>query len=413
MRTFIPPKKNRFIYWVCSFFSDFILKKIDNISEVVFSSSDLALLKSLKEKRVLIFSNHPTHVEPKLMFYLGKLMESSFNIMASRIVFSWAYGLFGFIIRRTGGYSIIPAANDIVSFRYSVKILSQDSGKLVIFPEGAPVSQENTTLMPLQDGFSFLSMMSLDRIRKKNFNGDICVLPVFCFYVYDASVDDIKANINERIEWLEKYYGIKTNYNENNDIIEFILKLSLLILERYETIYNIEPKSNEKLQCRWERLRQCILDKLAVAYNIENYDEEESSISKLRRISGIIQLHNIKYEIETPLTFSKKEKKENKKDLENIINIIIFDDAQLIDNPSYERCLEFLDRFEKISKKKKAYPPLLPRKVHIKIGNSFYISEYYSKEKSKRKVLMEAIRNRIKKELQDLLTNMEHLSHKL
>ena len=412
MRAFIPAKKNRFIYWIFSYFSDFILKKTDNISGVILNSNDIALLKSLQEKRILIFSNHPTHVEPKLMFYLGKLMGSPFNLMASRIIFNWVYGLFGFVIRRAGGYSIIPAANDMVSFKYSIKILSQDSGKLVIFPEGTPVSKENTSLMPFQDGFSFLSMISLDKIRQKNPDGDICVIPVFCFYVYDASVDDMKVNINERIKWMEKYYGIETDYKKNVDIIESILKLSLCILKQYEKMYNIEPKT-DNLQYRWEKLRHHILDKLAVVYNIKNYNQKENVILKLRKIHGIVELHEIKNDIKNAPKFNKKEQNENKENLENITNIIVFDDAQLINNPSYEKCFEYLDRFEKISKKKKAYPPSLPRKAHLKIGNNFQVSEYYSKERSKRKILMESITNRVKKELQDLLTEMNSLSHKL
>ena len=383
-----------------------------NLVKISISDKDIELLKNLKEQRVIIFSNHPTNIEPIMIFYLSRFMNSIVKFMTSRAVFDWFYGIVGFVIRRGGAYSILAGINDMASFHHSVSILSQENGKLVIFPEGEPISRENMTLMPFQEGFSFLSVVSLDKARQHDPKADILVLPIFFFYNYAASFEEMKQNIRKRLEWLENKIGIQVKPSDTDDLLKRSIYIGRAIIEEYENKYGISPEKDQDYKYRAGRLRHCMLDKMGKVLQVKNYNVEDNAILKLRKIYSMSELYKVRYQgVELP-KFSKAEYKRNEKELKKIFQLIILNEDNLKTEPTYEKLFEALHNYELINQKAKSYPPALPREAHIKIGRIFHISEYYSKEKKERKKLMGELTERVKQEIQNLVQEVKPLSHK-
>ena len=105
---FIPPNFNLGTAWFADAVNPAILKIGANIDGLKFEPDDRRMLRELKDKRVLFFSNHPTQAEPVLAWQVANAMGSRFNYMATRRAFDYFNGMLGTLFAQTGAFSVIP-----------------------------------------------------------------------------------------------------------------------------------------------------------------------------------------------------------------------------------------------------------------------------------------------------------------
>jgi len=85
---FRPPKNNSlFIKLVQYVIEPIMLPLIPKISSIEIGAGDLALLKTLKGKRVILTPNHAEMTEPYVIFALSRMVREEFNYLTAREVF--------------------------------------------------------------------------------------------------------------------------------------------------------------------------------------------------------------------------------------------------------------------------------------------------------------------------------------
>ena len=218
--------------WTADLLLPPILKQNQNIQDVVIAPRDRTLLRSLRNHRLMFFSNHPGQAEPLIAWHIAGVMGSRFHFMGSRRVFDFGLGLVGKVLQSLGGFSVIPGIADREAMRMTRSILATPRGKLVLFPEGEPMSGENDTLMPFQSGIVKLGMAGLEDALKRDADADITVLPGFVKYVIDAPRDVIKTELRESLRAVETRLDIApAKTGREHKLIRRFLRRSLAFAE--------------------------------------------------------------------------------------------------------------------------------------------------------------------------------------
>ncbi|HRP70126.1 MAG TPA: 1-acyl-sn-glycerol-3-phosphate acyltransferase [Turneriella sp.] len=417
MRTFLSPVDNRFVPWLASKLYFPLLKAMQNIQKIHIRDEDIQTLKKFKNERLLFFTNHPTTAEPPIVFYLGRLLGQRFKFMASRQVFNWQGGLIGWAIRRIGAYSVIAGVADRDAMKLTRKILSEPTGKLVIFPEGEPTSGEVDTLMPFQPGVAQLGLWGLEDARKADSTADINVWYAFMKFTIDAPSEKIKADLDRNLKKLEKKLGIEA-LQKDKHLLHRFLTVGRVILEQAEKDFGIADKTEKGFDYRIGRVRHAMLDRLAEKLQAANYDKSEDAIHKWRKLFALVELHQLKYPDPKLPKLDTKTIREAHKDAVLIFDFIVMKRDYIIDNPTPERLYEWLDRYEsylfkKIPRALGGVPSHLPRHAHILFGTPYKLSEVVTENRRDRRIAVENFTNRLRSDMQKLLESSASLTKPL
>ncbi|MBX3722080.1 MAG: 1-acyl-sn-glycerol-3-phosphate acyltransferase [Turneriella sp.] len=417
MRYFLPPVDNRFLPWLASKLYFPLLKALQNIRGVVIRDEDIAQLREFKNERLLFFTNHPTTAEPPLVFYLGRLLGQRFKFMASRQVFNWQGGLIGWAIRRIGAYSVIAGIPDRDAMKLTRKILSEPTGKLVIFPEGEPTSGEVDTLMPFQPGVAQLGLWGLEDARKLDPQADINVWYAFMKFVIISPKEKILADLSKHLGKIEKRLGI-AEAQKSKHLLHRFLTVGRLLLEKAEADFNVSVEPGKDFDFRIGRVRHAMLDQLAEKLQAANYDKNEDAIRKWRRLFALVELHQLKYPDPKLPKLDAKTVKEAHKDAVLIFDFIVMKRDYILDNPTPERLYEWLDRYEsymfkKIPRALGGVPSHLPRRAHIIFGKPYKLSEIVTENRKDRRLAVENFTARLRDDMQKLLDESQSLTSPL
>ena len=196
------------------------------------------MLRSIRDDRLLYFSNHPTTSEPPVAYYVANVMGARFQFMAARQVFEWGGGLVGKFISSIGAFSVLAGAADRESIKMSRAILSQPRGKLVLYPEGEPTSGENDNLLPFQQGAAQLGIWALEDARKSDPSADVTVLPTFVKYVMTGTEAHLRADLHQNIKIVEAKLGVDPG---NRNLLRRFLAVGRVMLEKAEKDYKAKP----------------------------------------------------------------------------------------------------------------------------------------------------------------------------
>lgn len=417
MRLFIPPVENRFIPWLASKLYFPLLAAMQNIREVVIRPEDIEQLRKFKSERLLFFTNHPSTAEPPLVFYLGRLLGQRFKFMASRQVFNWQGGAIGWFIRRIGAYSVIAGVPDRDSLKLTRKILSEPTGKLVIFPEGEPTSGEVDTLMPFQPGVAQLGLWGLEDARKLDPNADINVWYGFMKFIIISPREKILHDLNKSLVKIEMKIGI-ADLNRDKHLLHRFLTVGRYLLEKAEKDFGVTPEADKGFDFRIGRVRHAMLDQLAEKLQAANYDKNEDAIRKWRSLFALVELHQLKYPDPKLPKLSAKTIREAHRDAVQIFDFIVMKRDYILDNPTPERLYEWLDRYEsylfkKVPRALGGVPSHLPRRAHILFGTPYRLSELVTENRRDRKAAVENFTNKLRADMQKLLDQAQSLTQPL
>lgn len=207
-RAFRPPAMSRLVLLLAkSLFLPWCMERASGELRVQVDDADLAVLRALAGRRVLLLPNHPTHVDPVVMLEVARRARQDWYFPAAREVFAWNLGLRGWVFQRCGVYSVIRGAVDRRSFAMTQQILVEGRHPLVIYIEGE-VSLENDTLIPFEPGVLQLALRAQETLRDGSASADdpsIAVVPVAMKTFYAPGIEHVPA---EAVPALERAVGV-------------------------------------------------------------------------------------------------------------------------------------------------------------------------------------------------------------
>ena len=412
MKLFFPPDFRPSVAWLADISLPTVLKLYQNIEEVIISEEDKEMLRSLEKNRLLFFTNHPSTAEPLIAFHVANLMGSRFKFMATRRAFDFFLGNLGKLYQSLGAFSIMPGVADKESMRTARNILAEPKGKLVLFPEGEPMCGENDNLMPLQAGIVKLSISALEDALKKDSSADITILPGFIKYTINAPMSTIIDDLHRSIHRIET--RLKVDAGERNLLRRFLM-IGRILLEKIETDYKIEIPPDADYNYRTGKARHTILDNVAKVMNLEGYNYSADAIHKLRHLTSIIELIEIRYPNPKLPKLSAKELVWANKECVKAYDMIVIKRDYLLSRPTPERFYEYLNRYESLVLGKTPHalggePSHLPRIAHVYFAKPFQLSEYYKQYKENKQAALESLLERLRNDMQRLLNNTTHLT---
>ncbi|MCK6382314.1 MAG: 1-acyl-sn-glycerol-3-phosphate acyltransferase [Leptospiraceae bacterium] len=393
---FVPPIFDVPTLWTADMLYPFLLKSVFNITDIQVSDKDKEMLRSLRNNKLIYFSNHPTHAEPAIAFRVANIMGSRFNYMATRHVFNWGSGAIGHFIKRLGAFSVLAGANDRDSIKMARSILSSQKGKLVIYPEGM-TDGENDNLLPFMPGAIQIGFWGYEDAKKLDSNTDIIILPSFVKYTINGSSEWIQNELSNSIARIENALSFDPG---NRNLLRRYLAIGKVLLEKAEKDYSIKETSSNDYEYRIGRVRHAILDSVANRYNIKNYDKSKDAISKIRHLFTVIESIEAGFPSKDLEGLSKRELAEAKKEVQKAYDFIVVKREYLLSYPSPERFFEWLVRFESIVFGKSENRS---RTARVLFAKPFGLSEYYNKYKENKKATVEELTLRLRNDLEKLM----------
>jgi len=408
---FIPPAFNLATAWAADALLPLSLKQGQNIEDIIISSEDRQMLRSLRNDRLLFFTNHPSQAEPMLAYHIANVMGARFHYMATRRAFDFVFGLVGKWFQATGSYSVLPGVADRESMRMTREILSGPGGKLVIFPEGEPMCGENDSLMPFQPGIIKLGFSALSDAREKEPGADITILPGFIKYVIKESTANVIAHLEKSIGEIERKLGAEAG---GRNLLRRFLMVGRILLEQSENHYNIQPTETD-FDYRIGRLRHKILDNIASKLKLKHYNEKADAIHKLRQLTSTVELIEIGYPSADLPVISHDEVAWANRECVKAYDFIVVKRDYLISNPTPERFYEWLQRFQSIVLGKTprmlgGEPHPMPRRAHVTFAKPFHLCDFYDDYKKNKSACVDTLLTRLRGDIQRLLDGSANLT---
>lgn len=409
---FIPPDFNLAAAWFADASLPLALQQYQNIHSIAIQPEDRRMLRSLRERRLLFFTNHPSQAEPMIAYHVANVMGSRFRYMATRRAFDFLFGAVGKLFAGVGAYSVLPGVADRESMRMTRQILAAPGGKLAIFPEGEPMCGENDSLMPFQPGFLKLGFAGLADARKVEAKADITILPGFIKYVIQTPRPEILTHLDAAIGRIEKKLGADPG---PRNLLRRFLMVGRLLLEQAEREYNIEPAPDADFAYRIGRLRHRILDNVARLMALKHYNKDADAIHKLRHLTSVIELIEVGYEAPDLPRLSPSELARANRECIKAYDFIVIKADYLVSRPTPERFYEWLQRFESLALGKTpralgGEPHPLPRAAHLSFAPPLQLGDHYAAYQADKSKTVEALNTQIRGQMESLMARAQALS---
>ncbi len=343
---FRPPRPSRFVENLCGRFLPKILKRGYGITAVEYQSQELERLQEILGQRVLITPNHPTHAEPVILFHLSRTVGHPFFYLSNREAFDRAWGLFGWLLSRTGAYSIVRGAPDRDSFKFTRKVLSENKRPLVIFPEGEVYSQ-NDSLLPFQAGVFQLAFLALDDMVKASIDAPLHIQPVAIRYRF---VEDMGKPIVESLQRLEQRLSLPSP--PPGDSYQRLRRIGDAVLTAAEDAYKLPHGSADDMNPRIDAVREKIVERVADTLDMEPDSLGKTLPDKMRALSNRVnRVVTEEYEPASPYSESLLRQEADRikpleQDLKRLANWLAVKDGYVGELATQERMVDTLWRLE-------------------------------------------------------------------
>ena len=357
---FIPPKQNplltrliQSIFYLVMYFAYQV--------KLEASDRDLAILKDLSDKRVVLLPNH-CHLDDGLVIFLfSARLGQLFNYIVAYEAFR---GIVGWLMQHVGAYSIRRGVGDRSSIVQTLKILQQPQCKLVIFPEGG-CSYQNDTTIPFRTGAAELAFKTLAKLDKQeNTTSDLYFVPVSIKYIYPKNSDRI---LDKSLQDLEAALKIEPT---TTDFYSRLRAIAGKVLTKIEIEYNITPQNSDDWNQRIADLKQQLLD----------YCEDKLNISTSERLPNRERIYKIQA-ILADLKESDSELNPTYRQIElTAIRLLNFDaiyDGYVADKPTPERFFATIDRLEREVFQIDRPRSKGMRRVRVKIATPIDVRQYW------------------------------------
>jgi 1-acyl-sn-glycerol-3-phosphate acyltransferase len=291
------------------------------------------LTESLKAQHgILLVSNHPRPCDPLVLGQLSRELHQPFFTMASWHLFMNG-GWQAWLMHKLGGFSVFREGVDRTAVNTAIDILVSGERPLLIFPEGA-VSRTNDRLNPLLEGVALIARTAAKR-REKAESGQVIVHPIVIRYRYHGdvrhAVEPVLAEIESRLTWRPL---------PNMPLVERIAKIGQALLTLKELEYLGQPQTGSL----GERLTNLIDHLLAPL--------ERQWLAGDGTTNTIVRVKRLRSAIVPTLTAGELSEVDKQHRWQQLADCYLaqqlswYPPDYLRDNPTPERILETVERFE-------------------------------------------------------------------
>jgi 1-acyl-sn-glycerol-3-phosphate acyltransferase len=329
----VPPYRGRIWPWVLTFIAPRKLRKSYGITQVD-CVNEQRLADSIRAGcGVLIAPNHCRDEDPLVLAALSRKVGSPFFIMASWHVFMQKK-LSAFLLRRAGAFSIYREGIDRAALDTAIEILETAERPLVMFPEGL-IARTNDHLNPLMDGVALIARSAAKKRAKQDPPKKVVVHPVGIRYNFhgdiDAAVAKVLDEIEARLSWMPQRHLPK---------LDRIYKVGEALLTLKELEYLNHPQSGD-VYTRLPMLIDAILNPLEDQWCAGRHDGGVTA--RVKRLRAAILPDMIKDEMDEP---ERQRRWRQLADVYLAQQLMHYPPDYVKDNPSPERLLETIERFE-------------------------------------------------------------------
>ena len=364
-RAFYPPLDTPFAVRLAWRFLSRILWKTARVREV--SIVGIERLEAIKGAAGVLAPNHPTNLDPVVLFELSKQLGEPFNYLASRESFS-VPGV-GWVLQRCGAYSIMRGAVDRAAIKTTRSLLTSGR-KIVMFPEGLTYGQ-NDTLMPFHEGVAQFGFWALQDMEGA---GPLWYVPIGLKYRFMKPMD---AEISLAVWRLEKHIGIPVDLSV--PVYDRLRAVGTRVVEGYEKAYGVRPDAADTLDERIQRMKNLWVARAAAVLGIE----DNASLPLGDRIRAIVNALDRMAIAEDASEFTKETMRRRHaetqplyKDLERAGRFLATGASYVAERPTDERFLEVIGRMEE--ELFGFSPPRGPRRAVLVVGEPVDVSLLFS-----------------------------------
>lgn len=385
---FFPPTTGSILPFIFRQFAGLRLNRSFGVVKVNCRGLD-KLKASLDAKvGILLAPNHSHPADPFVLIELGRQLGFSPFIMASSHLF--IKNKFNTWLLQNGRiFSVYREGLDRQALSQAIEILEQAKAPLVIFPEGV-ISRHNSRLNPLMDGVSLIANSAAKKRAKLKPPGDVVVHPVILDYQFAGDVNKV---IPQTLSEIELRLSWRTQ--DQHSILDRIYKIGDALLTLKELEYIGLPQSGT-LPNRLQGLINFLLEPLEKEW--VNGRSDGGTVARVKRLRAAVLPDIVQGNI------SEEERSRRWRQLEEMYlsqQIHCYAPDYLKENPSAERILETVERFEEdLTDLCRIYRP---RVVNVIVGDAIVVApsnKGVDKKESLTDTLSQCLTNMISKDKQ-------------
>ncbi len=328
---FVPPMTTTFWTWPLRYWMPRRVRKSYGVVSAEFHGKEKIREAVAAGHGVLIAPNHSRPCDPELIGVMLSQLGQPCFMMASWHLFK-QNRLQRFMLRSAGVFSVHREGIDRESVRAATAMLVDGRRPLVMFPEGL-VSRSNGRLRNLMEGTAFIAR-SAAKARAKE-SKKVMIIPVALHYYFDGdlhtSVAPVLAKIERRLSWQPQV---------EMPLLQRILKLGEALLGVKEMEYFGRSQSGE-IADRLPKLLDRILAPMEQRYKLAKPGNDVMERIKTLRTVMVGEL------IAGQLPKSETERCwRHLADCYFAQQLGCYPINYLADNPTTERMLETVERYE-------------------------------------------------------------------
>lgn len=402
---FRPPKESKLIIAFSKrFLLPIFMKLVMKLECIEVSDEDLKRLKAIEGHRAILAPNHPTSLDPVIMFHLSTLLGEDFNYLASWESFYPAFK--GWWLQRAGCYSIVRGTADRESFRATRRLLVEGQRKLVIFPEGE-ASGQNDIVMPFQQGIAQFGFWALEDLKKRGALPPLFLVPIAIKYVY---IRDMCHEIDRALHRLER--KLKLQPQRNTTLYDRLRRVGIAVIEGAEKAYGVRPQRDASLNDRIQTMKEMFVQRVASALGV-TLRPDQPLIERIRELFNAID--RIVYREPTGSDYERMLHRSRQQlaqslydDLWRALRFVGIYDGYVRETLSQERFLEVIGRLEWAVFGKETWRG--PRKVLVRIGEPINLTEYWNRYKEAKRTTLAEVTAHLEANVRTMLSELVRVS---
>lgn len=385
---FIGAKPSSWVQGTIGAATPFLLPRFGVVG-VDYEPEELDQLRALAPHRVLLTPNHPTNIEPALLFHLSRAVRQPFLFMACRESFDQGFGLWGQLIRRVGAFSVVRGTADRASMKATREMLATPRAKMVVFPEGEVYGQ-NDSLLPFHGGVFQIAFWTLEDLKKAQIEEPLYILPIALKYRFTRPMErEIEASLAR----LEDFTGAG-DAPPGTASYERLRRIGAAMLQSLEREYRLTPSKDapnpDDLTPRLNAVKEAIVTRVASAAGLPT-PKGESLPERMRAL--IYSVEELTRSDAEPAKGSpydaalRRQKAERARpllhDLRRLANWVAVYDGYVREETTPERMAETLIRLERECWGKATLSG--PRRCRVRVGSPLDLRDKWADyEKNKR-----------------------------
>ncbi|MCB1216261.1 1-acyl-sn-glycerol-3-phosphate acyltransferase [bacterium] len=330
------PKHNWWMMGLARLAAPLGLGLITHVDRVELGRDDREILRGLREQRVILAPNHPSF-EPAVMMHLSTLLLTEFNYLVAREWFD--FPLQRFICRRIGAFTVRRGMRDAASGNATVELLTSGRRWLVIFPEGENY-YFNDLVLPFLPGAARFGYQAQQSLLDNGSGESVHIVPLAVRYHFRGNVDHLIRRSLSRLE-------DRLSLDGAGSLLERVRRLTQQVLEINERLYGLMPDEGAELDGRIARLRESVLSDIERRLAIGELDPELPLRNRLRKLFVAVSRLRSSAGSEYESQLLERRAISLKEELQRVLEFVAIQGRYLDDDPSAERCLDLLCRFER------------------------------------------------------------------